>query len=181
MKRITLPLRKEDAQALRAGESVLLSGELLTARDAAHARLCDMLSRGEPLPVDFSGATLYYTGPCPAPEGWAVGPCGPTTGGRMDAYTPQMLEQGVAGIIAKGYRSPAVLETMKQKGVVYFAAIGGAGALIGKCVKACECLAFSDLGTEAIYRFVVEDFPVVVVFDTEGNDLYTQGPAQYKK
>ena len=180
-KDLQLPLQKEDALSLRAGDTARLSGTLYTARDAAHARLCVMIESGEALPVALDGQTLYYTGPCPAPPGWAVGPCGPTTAGRMDAFTPQMIAQGVVAIIAKGFRSDAVKQAMRQNHVVYFAAIGGAGALLAKHVTQCECVAFGDLGTEAIYRFTVREFPVTVVYDAHGGDLYAEGPARYRR
>jgi len=170
--RIQLPLTREDARKFRAGERVLLSGTLFTARDAAHQRLCYMLDEGEALPLDLKNACIYYTGPCPAAPGEIIGPCGPTTSSRMDAYTPRLIKLGLTAMIGKGPRSKAVVDAMRELGAVYFAATGGAGMLIAACVRECRLVAFGDLGPEAIYALTVEDFPVVTAIDTEGNSLY---------
>lgn len=170
--RIQLPLTRENAIKLRAGERALLSGTLFTARDAAHQRLCALLDAGRPLPVDLKDACVYYTGPCPAAPGEVIGPCGPTTSSRMDAYTPRLIELGLTAMIGKGPRASAVADAMQAHGAVYFAATGGAGMLIAACVRECRLVAFGDLGAEAIYALTVEDFPVVVAIDAEGNSLY---------
>jgi len=155
---------------LKAGETVLLSGELYTARDVAHKRLVEMLAAGEELPIP-AGACIYYAGPCPAAPGEVIGPCGPTTSSRMDSYTPTLIEYGINALIGKGPRSDAVLESLKGK-AVYFAATGGAGMLIASTIKSSECVAFSDLGAEAIYKFRVEDLPVIVAADSDGVTLF---------
>ncbi|HOP75373.1 MAG TPA: Fe-S-containing hydro-lyase [Bacillota bacterium] len=178
-KRIKLPLSEEDILELRAGEAVLLSGELLSGRDAAHKRLITALNAGEPLPVNLAGETIYYVGPCPTPPGKVIGSAGPTTSGRMDHYTPKLLEIGLRGMIGKGQRSPEVIEAMIKYQAVYFAALGGAGALIARSIKKAEVIAYPDLGPEAIHRLTVEDFPVIVAIDAYGNDLYQRGRAEY--
>jgi len=165
---------------LRAGDRVLLSGRVLTGRDAAHRRLCALLDAGLPLPVALQGQAMYYTGPCPPRPGDVIGACGPTTSGRMDAYAPRLMEQGLLCTIGKGQRSPHVVEAMRAHGAVYLAAVGGAGALIAGCVKACRVLAFEELGTEAIHELEVEDFPLIVAVDSLGNDLYVLGPEGHK-
>lgn len=172
MKKIQLPLTDEAIRDLHAGDSVLLSGTIITGRDAAHKRLYELMERGEPLPVELCGEVIYYVGPAPAKPGHAVGPAGPTSSYRMDKYTPAFLERGLKGMIGKGARSPEVIESMKKNGAVYFAAIGGAAALISRSIKSSELLAYEDLGTEAIYRFTIEDFPAIVVIDSAGNSLY---------
>ena len=164
------PLSKQDLSVLRAGDVVLLSGELYTARDAAHARFAYLLDRGEPLPVP-KGALIYYAGPCPAAPGEVIGPCGPTTSKRMDRYTPALIDYGICQFIGKGARSPAVNEAMLGR-AVHFSATGGAGMLYASRITSCELVAFGDLGAEAVYRLTVEDFPVVVSFDLVGNDVY---------
>ena len=169
---LRVPIPKEDLSVLRAGNVVLLSGELYTARDAAHARFSQLLSRGESLPVP-KGACIYYCGPCPAAPGEIIGPCGPTTSKRMDAYTPALIDYGIAQFIGKGARSPAVKEAMRGR-AVHFAATGGAGMLYASRITACELVAFADLGAEAVYRLEVADFPVVVTFDLLGNDVYAR-------
>jgi fumarate hydratase subunit beta len=179
--RITTPLSKETARSLKAGNVVLISGVIYAARDAAHKRMMEALDRGENLPIDFTGQVLYYVGPSPAKPGQPIGSAGPTTSGRMDSYTPKMLEQGLRGMIGKGYRTPAVVEAMKKHGVVYFAATGGAGALIAKTIKKYEVLAYEDLGPEALAAMTVEDFPVIVVIDSEGNNFYEAGQKQYRQ
>lgn len=178
--RITTPLTKEKASVLRAGDRVLLSGVIYTARDAAHKRLCELVAKGEPLPIDVQDAVIYYAGPTPARPGQVIGSCGPTTSGRMDAYAPTLLHLGLRGMIGKGARSTAVSEAMQQTGAVYFAAIGGAGALAAACVKQAELVCYEDLGSEAIRRLVVENMPLTVVIDSVGNDLYRDGPDAYR-
>lgn len=178
-KRITTPLTAEKVKDLKAGDSVLLSGTIYAARDAAHKRLIELLDKGEELPIDVTDAIIYYVGPTPTKPGMTFGSAGPTTSYRMDAYTPQLLEKGLKGMVGKGLRSEAVVEAMKENTAVYFAAIGGAAALIGKCVKASELVAYEDLGAEAIRKLQVEDFPLVVVIDSEGNNLYNLGKEAY--
>ena len=174
MKKLTLPLTDEVIKTLQAGENVLLSGELLTGRDCAHKRICEMLDRGEELPFSLAGATIYYAGPCPAPEGKSCGSCGPTTSARMDAYAPRLLDLGLRGMIGKGERSDAVCEAIVREGAGYFAAIGGAGALYGNAVQKSELVAFPDLLSEAIYKMEVENFPAVVAHDSFGASAYTK-------
>lgn len=181
MKKLTLPLSREDAKALRAGDTVLLTGHLYTGRDAAHKRLIALLDEGKPLPVDLVGETIYYVGPAPASPGHAVGSAGPTTSYRMDAYTPQLLRMGLRAMIGKGKRSPAVIEAMKENGAVYFGATGGAAALIAQSITKSEVVCYEDLGAEAIHRFEIVDFPAVVLIDTLGNNLYETGPAAYRE
>lgn len=172
MKRVKLPLTDEAISNLKAGEGVLLSGTILTGRDCAHKRICEYLDRGEKLPFDFKGETIYYAGPCPAPEGKACGSCGPTTAARMNSFAPHLLDLGLLGMIGKGEMSEETREALVRNKKVYFAAIGGAGALCGNAVKACELVAFPDLLSEAIYRLEVVDFPLVVAIDSEGNSVY---------
>lgn len=181
IKHIRAPFDAHTARSLRAGDRVLISGTILAARDAAHKRLVETLDKGEPLPVNLEGAVVYYVGPSPALPGQPIGSAGPTTSGRMDAYTPRLLAQGLRGMIGKGYRKPPVIEAMKQYGVPYLAAVGGAGALIGKTVRGYTVLAYEDLGPEAIAAMEVEDFPAIVVIDCDGNDYYEQGQAPYRK
>ena len=171
-KRINLPLTIDLAKTLRAGDEVLLTGEIYTARDAAHKRLFEAIQKDEKLPIDLADATIYYVGPTPAREGQIIGSCGPTTSGRMDAYSPALIALGARGMIGKGERNEAVIDVMKTYGGVYFGAIGGAGALLSKCVKSAETVAYADLGTEAIRRLYVENMPLVVVIDCEGRNLY---------
>ena len=170
--KITTPLTKETAKTLKAGDIVSLTGVVYAARDAAHKRMIETLAEGKDLPFDLADAVIYYLGPSPAREGRVIGSAGPTTAGRMDKYTPTLLAEGLRGMIGKGRRSDAVVEAMKENGAVYFAAVGGAGALLSKHITKSEVLAYEDLGTEAIRRLYVEDFPVIVVIDSEGNDLY---------
>lgn len=172
MKNIQLPLTDEIIHTLRAGESVLLSGSILTGRDCAHKRICEMLDAGTPLPFDYAGQTIYYAGPCPAPEGKACGSCGPTTSARMDSFAPRLLDTGLKGMIGKGERSDEVCASIVKNGAVYFAAIGGAGALYGNAVKKSELLAFPDLLSEGVYRFEVENFPCIVAIDCFGGNIY---------
>ena len=178
-KRITLPLTKELAKTLKAGDSVLLTGTIYTSRDAGHKRMCESIAKGEPLPFDPTDATLYYVGPTPAKPGQVIGSAGPTTSGRMDAYAPTMMSVGARGMIGKGARLPEVVEAMKEHSGVYFGAIGGAGALLAKCIKSAELIAFEDLGAEALRKLYVEDMPLVVIIDSEGNNLYEQGRNAY--
>ena len=178
-KRVTTPLTEEKVKDLKAGDSVLLSGVIYTARDAAHKRLVELIDKGEELPIDVNEAVVYYVGPTPAKPGMVIGSAGPTTSYRMDAYTPKLLEKGLKGMIGKGLRSQEVVDSMVKNGAVYFAAIGGAGALIGKCVKKSEIVTYEDLGSEAIRKLEVEDLPIVVIIDSEGNNLYKQGQNAY--
>ena len=178
---ITPPLSRRALSGLRAGDRVLLCGRVLTGRDAAHKRLCGLLDAGLPLPVSLRGQAMYYTGPCPPRAGEVIGACGPTTSGRMDAYAPLLMAQGLLCTIGKGQRSAGVVEAMRARGAVYLAATGGAGALIAGCVRACRVLAFADLGTEAVHELEVEDFPLIVAVDSLGNDLYQAGPARYAR
>ena len=180
-KRIHAPLSREEAKTLRAGESCLINGTIYTARDAAHKRLCTLLAEGKELPFEIRDAVIYFVGPTPAAPGQVVGSAGPTTSYRMDAYSPALIAMGQTGMIGKGKRGPEVVEAMKAHGVVYFGAIGGCGALLGKCVKKSEIVAYPDLGAEAICRWEVEDLPVTVVIDSLGNNLYETGRAAYRE
>lgn len=176
---ITLPLTEELARSLHAGDRVRLTGTIYTSRDAGHKRMCETLAKGEPLPFDPRNATIYYVGPTPAKPGQVIGSAGPTTSGRMDAYAPTMMSVGARGMIGKGERLPEVVEAMKQYGGVYFGAIGGAGALLAKCIKKCELIAYEDLGAEALRKLYVEDMPLVVIIDSEGRNLYREGRDSY--
>ena len=176
---ITTPLTREDARALRAGDSCLISGVIYTARDAAHKRLCELVAQGKELPMEVKDSIIYFVGPTPAKPGQAIGSAGPTTSYRMDAYSPTLIEMGLTGMIGKGKRGPEVIGAMKEHGAVYFGAIGGCGALLSACIKKSEIVAYEDLGAEAIRRLEVEDFPVVVIIDSEGNNLYESGRANY--
>lgn len=179
IKRITTPFTKEDALSLKAGDQVLLSGTIYTGRDAAHKRLTTLISQKKPLPFDVMDQIIYYVGPTPAKPGHVFGSGGPTTSGRMDAYAPTMLSLGLRGMIGKGYRNQDVKQAMIDYSGVYFGAIGGAGAYIGQCVESCEVIAFDDLGPEAIRKLVVKDFPLTVIIDAYGNDLYEIGRNDY--
>lgn len=178
---VCAPLDPAQVRSLRAGESVLLSGTIYTGRDAAHKRLCALLDAGEPLPIPLAGQVIYYAGPCPAKPGDAIGSCGPTTSYRMDAYAPRLCDLGLIGMIGKGQRSEAVAEAIRRNGGVYFAATGGAGALIARCVRSARVVAFDDLGTEAIRALEVENLPLIVAIDCEGGNLYESGPAAYAR
>lgn len=178
---IHAPMRTEDAKALNAGDYVYISGVIYTARDAAHKRMYEALERGGELPFDVNNNIIYYMGPSPAREGRAIGSAGPTTASRMDKYTPVLLELGLIGMIGKGKRSDAVREAIVRNGAVYFAAVGGAGALLSKAILSSEVVAYDDLGTEAIRRLEVENFPVIVVIDSEGNNLYETAIEEYKE
>ena len=179
MKVLHTPLSREDARALRCGESCLITGTIYTARDAAHKRLCELAAKGEPLPFDIEGAIIYFVGPTPAKPGQVIGSAGPTTSYRMDAYSPALIALGQTGMIGKGKRGEAVVDAMRRYGAVYLGAIGGLGALLGKCVKKADVIAYPDLGAEAVRRLEVENFPVVVVIDSEGNNLYELGRRAY--
>ena len=176
---VNLPLTEEKARQLRCGDTVYLTGEVYTSRDAGHKRMVELLSRGEDLPFDPRNATIYYVGPSPARPGQVIGSAGPTTSGRMDAYAPRLLSVGARGMIGKGARSAEVVEAMKRYSGVYFGAIGGAGALLAKCIKKAELIAWEDLQSEALRKLWVENMPLVVVIDCEGNDLYEKGRAEY--
>jgi len=180
-KKITLPLNEEILKDLRAGDDVLLTGTIYVGRDAAHKRMIEALDRGEKLPFDIKGQTIYFMGPTPARPGRPIGAAGPTTSGRMDSYSPRLIAEGLKGMIGKGMRSPAVIEAMKQHKAVYFGAIGGAGALASKSIKKAEVVAYEELGAEALRRLEVTDFPVTVVNDTYGGDLYQEGKAKYRR
>ena len=177
--KITAPLTREAARSLRAGDSCLISGVIYTARDAAHKRLCELVAEGKELPLDVKDAIIYFVGPTPAKEGQAIGSAGPTTSYRMDAYSPILIREGQTGMVGKGKRGPEVVNAMKEHGAVYFGAIGGCGALLSKCIKKAEIVAYEDLGAEAVRRLEVEDFPVIVIIDSEGNNLYEEGKAAY--
>jgi fumarate hydratase subunit beta len=181
IKRVTFPLTSAAVRDLQAGDMVSLNGPILTARDAAHKRLIQTLDAGEPLPVDLNGQTIYYLGPTPAAPGQVIGAAGPTTASRMDTYTPRLLALGLRGMLGKGKRSPEVIEAMKQYEAVYFAATGGAAALLARSVTSCEIIAYPDLGTEAIRRLELRDFPAIVAIDCHGNNRYEQGPALYRR
>ena len=171
-KRITTPLLPETARSLQAGDTVLITGTVYTARDAAHKRMIEALEAGKELPIDIRNAVIYYAGPTPPKPGQVIGSCGPTTSGRMDAYAPKLIALGLTGMIGKGERSEEVIQAMCQYGSVYFGAVGGAGALIARSVQSAEVVAYEDLGTEAVRRLTVKDFPAVVVIDARGNNLY---------
>ncbi|MBR2731417.1 MAG: Fe-S-containing hydro-lyase [Clostridia bacterium] len=178
-KHITLPLTEALARTLKAGDTVYLTGVIYTSRDAGHKRMCEALARGEALPFDPTDATIYYVGPTPAKPGRPIGSAGPTTSGRMDAYAPTMMSVGARGMIGKGARLPEVVEAMKKYAGVYFGAIGGAGALIAGSIKSAELIAYEDLGAEALRKLYVEEMPLVVIIDSEGNNLYESGRAAY--
>lgn len=176
---ITTPLSREQARSLKAGDSCLISGVIYTARDAAHKRLCELAAQGKELPLEIKDAVIYYVGPTPAKPGDAIGSAGPTTAYRMDAYSPTLIALGETGMIGKGKRGPEVIQAMKEHGAVYFGAIGGCGALLSQCIKKAEVIAYEDLGAEAVRRLEVENFPVIVVIDSEGNNLYESGKSAY--
>ncbi len=180
-KRIALPLTDETVAALKAGDDVLLSGIMYVGRDSAHKRIVEAMDQGKPLPFDIRGQTIYYMGPSPAKPGKVIGSAGPTTSGRMDSYSPRLMAEGLKGMVGKGMRTLAVKEAMKKYKAVYFAAIGGAGALISKAIKNSEVIAYEELGAEALLRIEVADFPVIVINDVYGGDLYEEGKAKYRK
>ena len=175
------PLTRKGNDSLTTGDVVLLSGVLFTARDAAHARMKEAIESGEPLPFDPEGQVVYFTGPAPARPGHALGPAGPTTASRMDSYSPLLIERGLKGMVGKGVRSESVLSSMREHGCVYFGAVEGTAALLADRVKEAEVVAYEDLGAEAVRRLVVEDFPVVVVNDTHGGDLYREGRERWRR
>lgn len=177
--RLKTPLCEADARRLRAGDSVLLTGVIYTARDAAHKRLCELADAGKPLPFDPADAVVYYVGPTPAAPGQVIGSAGPTTSYRMDAYAPTLIALGLRGMIGKGKRNEAVIASMMEHGAVYFGAIGGCGALLSRCIKKAEIVAYEDLGAEALRRLEVEDLPVTVIIDSLGNNLYETGRRAY--
>lgn len=179
--KVTLPLTEEAITGLKAGDSVLLSGTLYVARDAAHIRMTESLERGESLPFGIKGQTIYYMGPSPAPPGKVIGAAGPTTSARMDPYTPRLLAEGLKGIIGKGVRSEKVRDALKKYRAVYLSAIGGAGALLSKAIVRSEVVAYEDLGPEAVLRIEVRDFPATVVNDIRGGDLYEEGKKKYNR
>lgn len=178
---IQTPFTDDKIAELKVGDMVYITGTIYTARDAAHLRLCEMLKRGEPMPFDFNGATVYYAGPSPAKPGKPIGSVGPTTGGRMDAYTPTLMAEGLKVIIGKGPRNQEVIESIKKHKGLYFAAIGGAAALMGQSVEEAQVIAFDDLGPEAIRKLQVKELPVIVAIDSQGNDIYEIGRAQYAR
>jgi fumarate hydratase subunit beta len=175
------PLREEDVDRLKIGDRILISGAVYTARDAAHKRMIDQLDRGEKLPFDVRGQIIYYVGPSPARPGRPIGAAGPTTSYRMDAYSPRLMEEGLRGMIGKGMRSAEVIDAMKRHRCVYMAAVGGAAALLSRCIKSAEVIAYEDLGPEAVRRLEVEDFPVILVNDVRGHDLYEEGARKYQR
>ena len=178
-KQVTLPLADARIMELKAGDAVFLNGPLLSGRDAAHKRMLTALGAGEPLPINIAGETIYYVGPCPTPPGKVIGSAGPTTSGRMDLYTPKLIELGLRGMLGKGQRSAEVISAIVKFHAIYFAALGGAGALIAHSIRAAEIVAYPDLGPEAIYQLILEDLPVIVAIDAYGNDLYQDGRAKY--
>ncbi len=175
------PLATKDVEKLNAGDRVLITGHLYTARDAAHKRMVELLEKGEVLPFDPKGAVIYYVGPTPAPPGRPIGSAGPTTSGRMDVYAPRLMEAGIKAMIGKGARSPEVIEAMKRHKAVYLGATGGAGALISLKIKSSEIVAYEDLGPEAVRRLEVDRFPAIVVNDVNGRDLYSEGQSEYRR
>lgn len=178
--RITTPISSETIAKLRAGDTVALSGKILTGRDAAHKRMLELLDSGKHIPFDIKGQIIYYVGPTPAPPGRAIGAAGPTTSYRMDAYTPRLIEQGLKGMIGKGPRSQEVKDAMVKWKAIYFAAIGGTGALISQCIKEAEVVAWEELGAEAVRLLTIVDLPLIVATDSLGTDLYSEGPKEYR-
>lgn len=178
---MSFPADKAELSKLRAGDKLTVSGTIYTARDAAHKRLTELIASGEELPLDIRGAAIYYAGHTPEKPGQVIGSCGPTTSGRMDAYAPGLLDRGLAVMIGKGDRNAAVIDAIVRNGAVYLAAMGGAGALMGSCVKAARIVCYEDLGCEAIRELKVENMPLTVVIDSQGNDLYKSGPEAYLK
>ena len=178
---ITAPINIETASSLHAGDYVYITGTMYTARDAAHKRMYEILQKGGELPVDWKDQVIYYMGPSPAREGRPIGSAGPTTASRMDKYAPQLLDLGLGAMVGKGKRSQAVIDAIVRNGSVYFAAVGGAGALLSKCITSAEVVAYDDLGTEAIRKLTVENFPAIVVIDSEGNNLYETAIKEYRK
>lgn len=181
VKHITAPFDDKTAKSLKAGDRVLITGKILAARDAAHKRMVEALDKGEKLPINLAGQVVYYVGPSPAKPGKPVGSAGPTTAGRMDVYAPRLMDEGLKGMIGKGYRKPEVVESMKKNGVPYLAAVGGAGALIAETIKKYTVLAWPELGPEALAEMEVEDFPAIVVIDSDGCNYYEAGQKPYRK
>lgn len=179
--KIKAPLTREEARKLKAGDSCLISGVIYTARDAAHKRLCELAAKGAELPIDIKDAMIYFVGPTPAKPGEIIGSAGPTTSYRMDAYSPTLISMGQTGMIGKGKRNAEVVIAMKEYGAVYFGAIGGCGALLSKCIKKSEIVAYEDLGAEAIRRLEIKNFPAIVIIDSQGNNLYETGRKEYLK
>ncbi len=179
--RVSLPLGRAEAKALRSGDRVLLSGKMLTGRDSAHKRLWQLAVDGKDLPISIQDQTIYYTGPTPAPPGRPIGAAGPTTSSRMDKYAPLLMDKGLLGMVGKGLRGAEVKEAIVRNGAVYFGATGGSGALLSKCIKSAEIVAYPDLGTEAVRLIEVEDFPAIVIIDSSGEDLYETGPKKYAR
>lgn len=179
--KLSTPLLKEKRKSLKAGDHVRISGVIYTARDAAHQRMVENLVKGVPLPVDFKDQLIYYVGPCPEKPGEIIGSAGPTTSGRMDGYTPTLLEHGLGGMIGKGNRSEDVIDSIIDHGAVYFTCVGGAGALLQSCIQSVELLAYDDLGTEAIRKLWVKDFPAIVAIDAGGNNLYKTEREKYRR
>lgn len=177
---LTTPFTDEMIKSLKAGDMVYISGVVYTSRDAAHKRMCEMLEEDKPMPFDFQGAAVYYAGPCPPKPGKPIGSVGPTTSGRMDLYSPQLIEKGLRVMIGKGLRNKEVVDAIVEHSGVYFAAIGGAAALMGKSVESAEVVAFEDLGTEAVRRLVVKNLPVIVAIDCRGNNMYEEGRRKYE-
>ena len=180
-KKVTLPLTDEAIRDLKAGDNVLFTGVMYVGRDSAHKRMVEALDKGQDLPFDVRGQTIYFMGPSPAKPGQVIGAAGPTTSGRMDAYSPRLMAEGLKGMIGKGLRSQEVKEAIKKHKAVYFAAIGGAGALISKAIRKSDTVAYEELGAEALLRLEVENFPAIVVNDAHGGDLYQEGKAKYRK
>ena len=180
-RRLKAPIDEALVRELIAGESIILSGTIITGRDAAHKRMTELILSGKPLPFSIKGEVIYYVGPSPAPPGRPIGAAGPTTSYRMDAYAPLLMEHGLRGMIGKGRRSEEVKQAMIRWGAVYFAAVGGTGALISRCIKEASVLAWEELGPEAVRRLVVEDLPLIVATDSHGGDLYLTGPAEYRE
>ncbi len=180
-KKITTPLTKEKVETLKAGDGALITGVIYTARDAAHKRLVELIHRGEKLPFDITDQIIYYVGPAPAPPGYPIGSAGPTTSYRMDPYAPILIKNGLRGMIGKGQRSKEVLDAMSEHGAVYFAAVGGAAALIARSIKKAEVIAYPELGAEAVRRLEVVNFPCIVANDVHGGNLFVEGPSKYRK
>nr|WP_311735928.1 Fe-S-containing hydro-lyase [Peribacillus frigoritolerans] len=180
VKRVTVPFDIETVQSLKAGDRLLISGTVYAARDAAHKRMAESLEKGEELPFNMDGEVIYYVGPTPAKTGQIIGSAGPTTSGRMDKYTPALLELGLKGMIGKGYRSQDVIDSIRSNQALYLGAIGGSGALLARTIKEVEVIAYEDLGTEAIRKMVIEDFPVIVINDSFGNDWYKQSAEEFR-
>ena len=177
---ITTPLTNEMIKKLKAGDNITITGTIYTARDAAHKRMCEAIKNGEALPFDVENQIIYYVGPCPAKPGKVIGSCGPTTSYRMDAYAPELIRLGLKGMIGKGLRNNEVKASCIEYGCIYFGAIGGAGALLSEHVKKSEVIAYDDLGAEAVRKLTVENFPLTVIIDSNGNDIYETGKAQYR-